>query len=58
MHALMIVLALSTAGSIGWRVFKERRQVTRGRAIRRRQDDEATQNWRAAQERTLRDSRD
>jgi Flp pilus assembly protein TadB len=56
MHALMIVLALSAAGLMGWRLIKERRRATRRRAIRQRQDDEASQNWKAAQDRARRDA--
>jgi hypothetical protein len=56
MHVLMIVLALSTAGLMGWRLIKERRRAGRRRAIRQRQDVEASQNWKAAQERGRRDS--
>jgi hypothetical protein len=56
MHALMIVLALSAAGLMGLRLFKERKRVARGKARRRRQDEEAKQNWRASYQRALRDS--
>lgn len=58
MHALMIVLALSAAGLMAWRLFKERRRSSRRRAMRQRRDDEASHNWKAAQERGRRDTSD
>lgn len=51
MRVLMILLALSAAGFMGWRLIKERKRAGRRRAIRQRQDAEALRNLKAAQER-------
>ena len=55
MYVMMIVLALSATGLIGWLLFKERRRATLRRVMRQRHD-EATRNWRAVQERARRDA--
>jgi len=54
MGALMMVLILSAVGLMGWRLIKERRRSARRRVIRQRQDAEASQNWKNAQDRARR----
>lgn len=56
MYAIIIVLALTAAGLIGWSILKERQRANRRRAIRQRHDDEAKRNWKATQERVSHDS--
>ncbi|TCP91897.1 hypothetical protein C8J42_103589 [Sphingomonas sp. PP-CE-1A-559] len=51
MHAMMIVIALSAAGSITWRLLKERKRSRRRLAIRQRHDADALRNRELAQQR-------